>query len=367
MGGLCARPFFLQQGRRRTGTVQYRMSKELPVPASTDGPGGNIARWVDHFRDRVNLNVLDAHAARPVRLLLAGDGTADLADVLDPERHAHGSALEMLDSAPGWMVADAASRAIIVCADSGSVPQESLEHLRSSALPVFVIDRPPLGMSAESVPPTAPASTKPGAGKIAHYHVSALDATELGKYLLPDVVSVCRDVEISLGARLPIFRPSVSAKITVDCALRSLQVAGASALVDHVPVLGLVLGSIASAGDTIVITGLQVDMLLRVAATYGKKAEFARIVELLPVIGGGYGWRALAREASGFIPFAGPVIKAGIAYAGTLVIGQAASFYYETGNRMAPEKATALYREAVERAKNVAVDFLERMRKKRET
>jgi len=342
------------------------MSKDLPVPTTTDGPGANIARWVDHFRDRVNLNVLDAHAARPVRLLLAGDGAGELADVLDPERSAHGSALEMLDSAPGWMVADAASRAIIVCAASGSVPQEQLEHLRTSALPVFVIDRPPLGMSSESAPPTSPASVKPGPGKLARYHVSELNPTELGKFVLPDIVSMCRDVEISLGARLPIFRPSVAAKITVDGAVRSLQVAGASALVDHVPVLGLLLGSIASAGDTIVITGLQVDMLLRIAATYGKKAEIARVIELLPVIGGGYGWRALAREASGFIPFAGPVIKAGIAYAGTLVIGQAASFYYETGNRMAPEKATALYREAVERAKNVAIEFVERLRRKRD-
>ena len=341
------------------------MSKDLPVPTTTgDGPGANIARWVEHFRDRVNMNVLDTQAARPVRLLLAGNGAQALSDVLDPDRTAHGSALEMLDAAPGWMVADAASRAIIVCGDSGSVPDEELDHLRSSVIPVFVIDRPPLGTPPESASATSPASIKPGPGKIARYHVSALDAVELGKYVLPDIVSMCRDVEISLGAHLPIFRPSVAAKITVDCALRSLYVAGASALVDHVPVLGIVLGSIASAGDTIAITGFQIDMLLRIAATYGKKAEFARVLELLPVIGGGYGWRALAREASGFIPLAGPVIKAGIAYAGTLVIGQAASFYYETGNRMAPEKATALYREAIERAKSVAVEFLERLRKK---
>ncbi|MBV8223129.1 MAG: hypothetical protein JO293_07175 [Candidatus Eremiobacteraeota bacterium] len=231
---------------------------------------------------------------------------------------------------------------------------------------MFVIDRPPFGESQAESRPTAPHSHRPRPGAPAHYYVSALNAAELGKYLLPDIVAACRDVEISLGARLPIFRPSVAAKITVDCALNSLKVAGASALVDHVPVLGLVLGSIASAGDTIVITGLQVNMLLRIAAAYGKKAEFARIAELLPVIGGGYGWRALAREASGFIPFAGPVIKAGIAYAGTLVIGQAASFYYETGNKMAPEKVGALYREAVDRAKNVATEFIERLRKKPE-
>lgn len=339
------------------------MSAEIPAIPKSDGPGAQLAHWVTHFRDRVNLSVLDAQALRPVRLLLAGDGAGELADVLDPERTARGSALQTLDDAPGWMVADSASRAIIYCPSSGSVPEIALAHFESSMLPVFVIDRPPLGES-EGGGPTAAHSRKPGPGTPARFYVSALNAVELGKYLLPDIVTVCRDVEISLGAKLPIFRPSVAAKITVDCALSSLQVAGYSALVDHIPVLGLVLGSIASAGDTIVITGMQVNMLLRIAAAYGKKAEFARIAELLPVIGGGYGWRALAREASGFIPLAGPVIKAGIAYAGTLVIGQAASFYYETGNKMAPEKISALYREAVERAKNVAAELIDRLRKK---
>ena len=33
-------------------------------------------------------------------------------------------------------------------------------------------------------------------------------------------------------------------------------------------------------------------------------------------------------------------------------------------DKMAPEKIGALYREAVERAKNVAVEFIERLRKK---
>ncbi|MBV8172063.1 MAG: hypothetical protein JO219_09045 [Candidatus Eremiobacteraeota bacterium] len=340
------------------------MASDVPAIPNDEGPGTQLAQWVAHFRDRVNLSVLDAQAARPVRLLLAGQGAEELADVIDPDRTARGTILQMLDQAPGWMVADSASRAILFCDAAGTVPHAALAHFESSSLPVFVIDRPPLGETPEESRPTSPHSHRPGPGTPAHYHVSALNAAELGKYLLPDIVAACRDVEISLASSLPIFRPSVAAKITVDCALNCLKVAGASALVDHVPVLGLVLGSIASAGDTIVITGMQVNMLLRIAAAYGKKAEFARIAELLPVIGGGYGWRALAREASGFIPFAGPVIKAGIAYAGTLVLGQAASFYYETGNKMAPEKIGALYREAVERARNVAIDFIERMRKK---
>ena len=341
------------------------MPSDVPARTERDGPGAQIAQWLDHFRDRINLSTLDAHAAAPVRLLIGGDGADQLMDLLDPLALARGSVIERLETAPNWMVADTATRCIVLCAGRGGVPAHVLAPYASSSLPVFVIDLPERPLADEQEFVTAQRA-KPAPGKPARYYVTALDADELGKYVLPGIVDVSRDVEIALAARLPIFRPIVAAKITVDCALNSLKVAGASALVDHVPVLGLILGSIASAGDTVVITGLQIQMLLRIASAYGKKADFARIAELLPVIGGGYGWRALAREVSGFIPFAGPVIKAGIAYAGTLVLGQAAAFYYETGDRMAPEKMRALYREAIERARNVAVDFIERLRKKSE-
>jgi len=157
----------------------------------------------------------------------------------------------------------------------------------------------------------------------------------------------------------------VNVLIHLDCAVTCLKVAGASALADHVPVLGLILGGIASAGDTIAITGLQIDMLLKISAAYGKRAEFARVVELLPVIGGGYGWRALARELSGFIPVAGIPIKAGIAYAGTLVVGQAASYYYEHGTTLNAASTKALYHDALERAKKLVSDMIERARNKK--
>lgn len=338
------------------------MAPDVPARAEGDAPGAQIAHWMEHFRDRINLRTLDEQASKSVCILIGGSGAEELMNVLDPTAAARGSVLQRLEGAPSWLVADSATRCIVLCARRGSVPESVLAPYASSSLPVFVIDQPERKPADQNF--VTAQRAKPSPGKPARYYVSLLNAEELGKYVLPGIVDVSRDIEIALAARLPIFRPIVAAKITVDCALNSLKVAGASALVDHVPVLGLVLGSIASAGDTVVITGLQIQMLLRIAAAYGKKADFARIVELLPVIGGGYGWRALAREASGFIPFAGPVIKAGIAYAGTLVLGQAAAFYYETGDRMAPEKMRALYREAIERARNVAVDFVERLRKK---
>ena len=196
------------------------------------------------------------------------------------------------------------------------------------------------------------------------YHVSAMELAQFRKYLLPDIVRLYRGRETALASAIPAFRPVVAAKLTADCAMTCLKIAAASAVADHIPVLGLLTGGIASAGDTIAITALQMRMLLRIAAAYGKKPEFARILELVPVVGGGYGWRALAREASGFIPIAGIPIKAAIAYAGTLVVGQVASHYYETGLHMSSGAIGAVYREASAQAREFARSLTTRSNRK---
>ena len=77
--------------------------------------------------------------------------------------------------------------------------------------------------------------------------------------------------------------------------------------------VGLVLGPIASAGDMVAITGMQMMLLLHIQAAYGKDPDVQRMWQLLPVIGGGFGWRMLARELSGFVPVAGIAIKGAIA------------------------------------------------------
>jgi uncharacterized protein (DUF697 family) len=339
------------------------MATDVPALPRSEDSGSPFVRWLEQFRDRINLGMIDSHAAKPIRLLVTGTGADELIDVLDPDGSARSAVFDHLETAPGWSIADSATRAILVCPDAGVVDRPVPEHLESSALPVFLIDRP-FGDDEHPAITTHAVPHRPSPGQPARYRVSELTLAQLRRHVLPDVVEACRGLEVSLGAQVPAFRPTVAAKLSVDCAMNSLKVAGASALVDHVPVLGLVLGSIASAGDTIAITGMQVAMLLNLAAAYGKKAEMARVIELLPVIGGGYGWRALARELSGFIPIAGPVIKAGIAYAGSLVIGQAATFYYETGDRMAPDKMSALYREAIDRARTLAKELVDKLKKK---
>jgi uncharacterized protein (DUF697 family) len=72
-------------------------------------------------------------------------------------------------------------------------------------------------------------------------------------------------------------------------------------------------------------------MVMRLAATYGKKPAYTKqIKELMGVIGAALGWRTVARELSGFLPIPGVglAIKAAIAYTGTLAAGRSALLFY---------------------------------------
>jgi uncharacterized protein (DUF697 family) len=85
--------------------------------------------------------------------------------------------------------------------------------------------------------------------------------------------------------------------------------------------------------DLPALTLNQIRMVFRIAAAYGEQIDRDRALEILAVIGAGLGFRAVAREALGFIPGVGWAIKGGIAYAGTRALGTAAAAYFEAGGQ----------------------------------
>ena len=192
----------------------------------------------------------------------------------------------------------------------------------------------------------------------------ALSKDALRGRVFPQLIERCKGVEIAVGRRLPVLRETVAAKLTRDAANNALKVALASAVVDHIPVFGLVLGAFASAGDMVAITGIQMMLLLHVEATYGKDPDVQRLWQLLPVVGGGFGWRMLARELSGFIPVAGIAIKGAIAYAGTIVVGEGVTFYYEHGRHMSAGQASTIYENTKKDALEFARDLVARFTKR---
>jgi uncharacterized protein (DUF697 family) len=83
--------------------------------------------------------------------------------------------------------------------------------------------------------------------------------------------------------------------------------------------------------DLPVLTLNQIRMVLRIAAAHGEQIDRERALELLPVVGAGFGFRALARQVAGFVPGAGWAVKGGIALAGTRALGEAAIAYFSAG------------------------------------
>ena len=320
------------------------------------------AQTYQRLRASLNINAVQAGARRPFRFLLCGDPgllAAFRYVMLSGQRGDEipldaAATLETITAgSPPDDRADA--RAVIFLGRPGDAAPAVLEPLVVLGLPVFALTVDP------AAAPGGPAAA-PKAGEIGEYLVPAVEFEALRGRFLPHLIDACRGIEIAVGRRLPALRTTVAAKLTRDAALNALKVAGASAVVDHVPILGVVLGAFASAGDMVAITGIQMMLMLQISATFGKDPDMSRMWELLPVVGGGFGWRALARELSGFIPVGGILIKAAIAYAGTVAVGEGATFFEQHGRHMTAADAAKVYDEAKTSALQFSREFVSKLR-----
>ena len=118
----------------------------------------------------------------------------------------------------------------------------------------------------------------------------------------------------SLAARLPVLRGAVCSELIRSFSKRNAIVSAA------VFVPGV---------DLPVLTLNQARLVLRIALAHGQEIDNSRAIELLGVVGAGFGFRAVARELLDFVPVAGWAIKGAIAYGGTKAVGEAAVRYFE--------------------------------------
>jgi uncharacterized protein (DUF697 family) len=323
------------------------------------------AQTFARLRSTLNTGAVHAGARQPFKFLLCGDPglvaefravlLTGVSGVVDP--HEAAATLETIPAFASGLTDTTDARAIVFLGFIGDRPAARLEPLAMLRLPVFAV------LADESVSVTSGPATAPKAGTIEDYVVPAIEFEALRARVLPHLVDACKGVEIAVGRRLPSMRTTVAAKLTRDAALNALKISGASAIVDNVPVLGLVLGAFASAGDMFAITGIQMMLMLQIGAVFGKDPDVGRMWELLPVVGGGFGWRALARELAGFVPVGGVFIKSAIAYAGTVVVGEGATFYELHGRHMTAADAAKVYDDARTHALHFARDVYSRLRR----
>ena len=117
-----------------------------------------------------------------------------------------------------------------------------------------------------------------------------------------------------LAARLPVLRRGICNAL-ISRVARQNGILGAAIFVPG--------------ADFPVLTVNQLRLVLRLALAHGQEIDAQRAPEILGVIGGGLGFRAVARQALSAVPVAGWAVKGAIAYTGTRALGEAALRYFE--------------------------------------
>lgn len=161
--------------------------------------------------------------------------------------------------------------------------------------------------------------------------------------------------QLALGRFLPSFRQDAAMGLINATSRANAEFALLSNIPSLIPVVGTLM---AIGADTLVLTKNQLMLIYKLAAIHGRDLQqpWRIYSEMLPVVGAGIVWRTVARELTSLIPFAGGSIpKLIVAYAGTMVMGQAGHFYYQQGNRPSSEHMQGFYARAVERARSLGI------------
>ena len=141
----------------------------------------------------------------------------------------------------------------------------------------------------------------------------------------------------------------------------------ATALPDAVPGLSLpwAIGEFGS--DAAFLTMNQIRMAFLLAAASDRAVGYReQRSEIASIVMGAFGWRALARELVGKIPFGGGLIpKAGIAWAGTFVVGQSLERFYRLGYRFTRAERSDAFEDACEQGRQIAGMLLEGLRRRK--
>ncbi|MGE5488642.1 MAG: hypothetical protein ACM3ZB_12580 [bacterium] len=173
------------------------------------------------------------------------------------------------------------------------------------------------------------------------------------------------DLALPLARSFAPFRRPVAARIVKTIAKENAAFAAVSALPNVVPgfiQLPWAIGEFAS--DTAFLTMNQVRMAFLIAAASDRDIGYReQRAQIASIVGGAFGWRAIARELVGKIPLGGGIIpKAAIAYAGTYTVGVALERFYRIGYGMTRAERRETYEKAFERGKQIVADIIEASR-----
>jgi hypothetical protein len=165
-------------------------------------------------------------------------------------------------------------------------------------------------------------------------------------------------------AFVPFRKPFLQRVIAKTCRENTLF-SVSTALPDVVPTIMELPWAVAEfASDTAFLTMNQVRMAFLIAAASDREVGYlAQKSEIAAIIGSAFGWRALARQLVGKIPFGGGLLaKAAVAYAGTKVLGLSLERFYSIGFTYTREERDRIYADAFRQGKKIALRILGHIR-----
>jgi hypothetical protein len=169
------------------------------------------------------------------------------------------------------------------------------------------------------------------------------------------------DLAVPVALHVLPFREEVSRRMVKKVAKENALFALATAIPDIVPFVSLPWAVGEFASDTAVLTANQIRMAFLLAAANDRDIGYhEQRGEIASIILGAFGWRALARELVGKIPWGGGLVpKAAIAYAGTRVVGLSLERYYRLGKAYTRAERRVAYEDALERGKRLVAGLVE--------
>jgi hypothetical protein len=175
-----------------------------------------------------------------------------------------------------------------------------------------------------------------------------------------EIIEAHPDLKLALARKYIAFRKPVSEDVIFNVSKENALFSVATSVPALMPILAVPWAVGEFASDTAFLTMNQIRMAFMLAAAHDEVIGYReQKAEIASMFAGAFGWRAIARELIGVIPMGGGIIpKAGIAFAGTYVVGLSLERFYRIGEGMTPEQRKQAYRDALERGKAIATDLL---------
>jgi small GTP-binding protein len=158
--------------------------------------------------------------------------------------------------------------------------------------------------------------------------ISARNGSGLADQLIPAVIAAHPRMAVTVGRALPRYRRIAAGQIIRESSAIAGVLGG-----EPVPFLSFPL-----------LVGVQIRMLLRLAAIYGEVMGVARARELLGAIVGGWAIRYGAQELAKIVPAIGWIAAGFAAWSGTSALGGAAVLFFESKGKLTPQELREVYK-----------------------